>query len=56
MELVSGETLQQRVAPEGRLPVEDALGVCRQIAELSAQKMCFDLPICPNQAAFSIVT
>jgi serine/threonine protein kinase len=33
MELVSGETLQQRMAREGRLPIEDALGVCRQIAE-----------------------
>src|SRR3984885_14188499 len=33
MELVSGETLQQRLAREGRLPIEDALGVCRQIAE-----------------------
>ena len=33
MELVSGETLQQRVAREGRLPIEDALGLCRQIAE-----------------------
>src|SRR5580658_9643521 len=33
MELVSGETLQQRLAREGRLPTEDALGVCRQIAE-----------------------
>jgi Tol biopolymer transport system component len=33
MELVSGETLQQRVTRGGRLPVEDALGICRQIAE-----------------------
>jgi Tol biopolymer transport system component len=33
MELVSGETLQQRLAREGRLPIEDALGLCRQIAE-----------------------
>jgi hypothetical protein len=33
MELVSGETLQQRVAREGRLPIEEALGLCRQIAE-----------------------
>src|ERR1700732_1595249 len=33
MELVSGETLQQQLAREGRLPIEDALGVCRQIAE-----------------------
>jgi Tol biopolymer transport system component len=33
MELVSGETLQQRLAREGRLPIEEALGMCRQIAE-----------------------
>jgi Tol biopolymer transport system component len=33
MELVSGETLQQRVAREGRLPVEEALGICRQMAD-----------------------
>ena len=33
MELVSGDTLQQRVAHEGRLPVEEALGICRQIAD-----------------------
>ena len=33
MELVSGETLQQRVAREGRLPIDEALGTCRQIAE-----------------------
>jgi serine/threonine protein kinase len=33
MELVSGETLQQRLARRGRLPIEDALGLCRQIAE-----------------------
>src|ERR1700682_5252693 len=33
MELVLGETLQQRVAREGRLPIEEALGLCRQIAE-----------------------
>ena len=33
MELVSGETLQQRLARKGRLPIEDALGICRQIAE-----------------------
>jgi serine/threonine protein kinase len=33
MELVSGETLQQRLAREGRSPIEDALGICRQIAE-----------------------
>jgi serine/threonine protein kinase len=33
MELVSGETLQQRIAREGRIPIEEALGMCRQIAE-----------------------
>ena len=33
MELVSGETLQQRLARKGRLPIEEALGLCRQIAE-----------------------
>src|SRR5580692_5642073 len=33
MELVSGETLQQRIAREGRLPIDEALGLCRQIAE-----------------------
>ena len=33
MELVPGETLRERVAREGALPVEEALGVCRQIAE-----------------------
>jgi Tol biopolymer transport system component/predicted Ser/Thr protein kinase len=33
MELVSGETLQQHVAREGRLPIDEALGTCRQIAE-----------------------
>jgi Tol biopolymer transport system component len=33
MELVSGETLQQRLAREGRLPAEEALGICRQIAD-----------------------
>jgi serine/threonine protein kinase len=33
MELVSGETLQQRLARRCRLPIEDALGICRQIAE-----------------------
>jgi eukaryotic-like serine/threonine-protein kinase len=33
MELVSGETLQQRVAREGPLPIEGALGISRQIAE-----------------------
>jgi serine/threonine protein kinase len=36
MELVSGETLQQRLARRGRLPIEDALGICRQIAEALA--------------------
>jgi Tol biopolymer transport system component len=33
MELVPGETLRERVAREGPLPVEEALGICRQIAE-----------------------
>jgi eukaryotic-like serine/threonine-protein kinase len=33
MELVPGETLRERVAREGALPVEEALGVARQIAE-----------------------
>src|SRR5580704_7926323 len=33
MELVSGETLQQRMARKGRLPIDEALGLCRQIAE-----------------------
>jgi Tol biopolymer transport system component/predicted Ser/Thr protein kinase len=32
MELVEGETLAQRIS-KGPLPVEEALGVCRQIAE-----------------------
>ncbi len=32
LELVPGETLQERVA-KGQLPVEEALEVCRQIAE-----------------------
>jgi serine/threonine protein kinase len=32
MELVEGETLAQRIG-KGALPVEDALGICRQIAE-----------------------
>ena len=32
MELVEGETLAQRLS-KGPLPVEEALGVCRQIAE-----------------------
>src|SRR3984885_5810034 len=33
MELVSGETLQQLLAREGPLPIEDALRISRQIAE-----------------------
>src|SRR5229473_8307406 len=33
MELVSGETLAERVKREGRVPVEEALGIARQIAE-----------------------
>jgi hypothetical protein len=33
MELVPGETLRERVAREGALPVEEALGIARQIAE-----------------------
>jgi serine/threonine protein kinase/Tol biopolymer transport system component len=33
MELVPGETLRERIAREGPLPVEEALGICRQIAE-----------------------
>jgi eukaryotic-like serine/threonine-protein kinase len=33
MELVPGETLRERVAREGPLPVEEALGICRQITE-----------------------
>ena len=33
MELVTGETLQQRLARKGRLPIEEALAICRQIAE-----------------------
>jgi len=32
MELVEGETLGQRLS-KGLLPVEEALGMCRQIAE-----------------------
>jgi serine/threonine protein kinase/Tol biopolymer transport system component len=32
LELVEGETLAQRLG-KGRLPVEEALGICRQIAE-----------------------
>src|SRR6266849_5837820 len=33
MELVPGETLRERVAREGAVPVEEALGIARQIAE-----------------------
>src|ERR1700693_6179831 len=33
MELVPGETLRERIAREGPLPVDEALGICRQIAE-----------------------
>jgi eukaryotic-like serine/threonine-protein kinase len=33
MELVPGETLRERVAREGQLPVEEALKICAQIAE-----------------------
>src|SRR5216684_4448439 len=33
MELVPGETLRERIAREGALPVEEALGIARQIAE-----------------------
>jgi hypothetical protein len=33
MELVHGETLRERVAREGALPVGEALGIARQIAE-----------------------
>src|ERR1700680_158483 len=33
MELVSGETLQDRVKREGALPIEEALGIAKQIAE-----------------------
>jgi eukaryotic-like serine/threonine-protein kinase len=33
MELVPGETLQQQIAREGPLPLEEALGICSQIAE-----------------------
>jgi serine/threonine protein kinase len=33
MELVSGETLAERVKREGALPVEEALAICKQIAE-----------------------
>jgi serine/threonine protein kinase len=33
MELVSGETLAERVKRDGAVPIEDALGIARQIAE-----------------------
>src|ERR1700722_4124071 len=33
MELVSGETLQQRLKRDGAIPVEEALAIARQIAE-----------------------
>src|SRR5260370_15644558 len=33
MELVPGETLRERVAREGALPVDEALGIARQMAE-----------------------
>jgi serine/threonine protein kinase len=33
MELVSGETLQDRIKREGALPLEEALAICMQIAE-----------------------
>src|SRR6202521_6045152 len=33
MELVPGETLRERITREGALPVEEALGIARQIAE-----------------------
>jgi len=33
MELVPGETLQERVKREGHVPVEEALGIAKQIAE-----------------------
>src|SRR3984885_3485995 len=33
MELVPGETLQQRIGREGALPVKEALAICKQIAE-----------------------
>ena len=33
MELVPGETLRERVARDGALPVDEALGIARQIAE-----------------------
>src|SRR5579863_9324371 len=33
MELVSGETLQERVKRDGAVPIEEALGIAKQIAE-----------------------
>jgi len=33
MELVSGETLQERVKGDGAVPIEEALGIAKQIAE-----------------------
>ena len=33
MELVSGETLQQRILREGAVPIEEALAICKQITE-----------------------
>ena len=33
MELVTGETLAERVKREGAVPIEEALVICRQIAE-----------------------
>src|ERR1700732_828531 len=33
MELVAGETLAERVKREGALPIEEALTICKQIAE-----------------------
>jgi serine/threonine protein kinase/Tol biopolymer transport system component len=33
MELVSGETLAERVKREGAVPIEEALAICKQIAE-----------------------
>jgi serine/threonine protein kinase len=33
MELVSGETLAERVKRDGAIPIEEALGIARQIAE-----------------------
>ena len=33
MELIPGETLADRIKREGAMPVEEALGICKQIAE-----------------------